>query len=324
MPKKKSKKRISRHISKKVVITTFAFIIALLAAANIQTTQSFGIKNQRAVLGENENRTSKNEQAEDQKQEAPQQPEIPKTSNVSGPSGSIKNASVTPKSTPVETVPEKETEAEGDRLIKSRVENNVTKIETEHGQLKIKYEIEQGRVVTKVENEKKQEVKLKSDELSEVENEVENELENEDVKISTAGGQLTITKNHVAATTEFPLTIDVGTNQLIVDTPAGRKTVTILPDQAVQNLITKNIVNKTGIETKEATTDAKIKTTGRAVKLKLRDNEVVYEIKGEKTHKLLGLIPVTTPVTVFVSAESGNEVAKEQSILTNIIDLLSS
>ncbi len=61
----------------------------------------------------------------------------------------------------------------------------------------------------------------------------------------------------------------------------------------------------------------------KLVKLTLRDDAPVYEIDGSKDHKLLGIIPVTTKATLFVSAESGKAVAKKQSALASVVDFLS-
>ena len=54
-----------------------------------------------------------------------------------------------------------------------------------------------------------------------------------------------------------------------------------------------------------------------------RNGVAVYEINGLKDQRLFGFIPVTTPVTVIISAETGQTVSQEQSILSNIVDFLS-
>lgn len=54
-----------------------------------------------------------------------------------------------------------------------------------------------------------------------------------------------------------------------------------------------------------------------------KNGALVYEIAGLRDHRLLGFIPVTTPVSVVVSAETGGVVTQEQSLLTTIVDLLS-
>lgn len=49
-----------------------------------------------------------------------------------------------------------------------------------------------------------------------------------------------------------------------------------------------------------------------------RNGVPVYEISGLKDQRLLGFIPITTPVKVIVSTETGQTVTQEQSLLANI------
>ena len=196
-------------------------------------------------------------------------------------------------------------------------------MEIEHGELKIKYVLENGQIVNKVENDEGDEVELEDDELEEVEDEIDDELEDEGIEISTDSGRPMVIKNQVAASTEFPLSIDVGTNQLIITTQDGQKVVTVLPDQAVQYLLATGIINSVNL-----TQESDIPTTSMGpvesiVQLKVRNNEPVYEIEGIKMFRLFAFIPVSQPVKAIVSAQTGDLVTKQQSFLTNVIDLLS-
>lgn len=221
---------------------------------------------------------------------------------------------------------ETEIETADGQKIKTKVEDDgTTKIEIKHKDLKIKYEVRNGQVVAKVEDEDGDEVKLKDDELEELEDEVEKELEDDGIKIATGGaGQLTFAKNRIAATTNFPLSIDVGTNQLIVTTPAGQKVVAVLPDQAVQNLLATGVINELDNKTIEGTTvPNELGTVNGVVEFKIRNDRPVYEINGVKRYRLFAVIPVSRSVTTVVSSETGQVVATEKSFLTNVIDLLS-
>jgi hypothetical protein len=152
-------------------------------------------------------------------------------------------------------------------------------------------------------------------------NEVETELEKDDIHIATSEGQLIIRKNGVRAITQFTITVDQATNTLTITTASGIKTVAILPDQAVTTLLSTKALDHILSDTisKEASDSA----TPKQILLIEKDNQLVYQIKGTKNHKLLGLIPISTNITAFVSAESGNLIAKEQSLLSRIIELLS-
>jgi len=120
-------------------------------------------------------------------------------------------------------------------------------------------------------------------------------------------------KMEFKAKSDFPLTIDASTNQLIVSTPAGEKAVTVLPDHAVQNML----------DTKKFDSVSAQPGTTQTIKLEMRNNKMVYRVGGVKKHKVVGIIPVDVPVTFFVSADTGDAVAQEQSLLSNLIDFLS-
>ena len=158
--------------------------------------------------------------------------------------------------------------------------------------------------------------------MEEVENEIEDELEDEGIEISTDSGKPMVIKNQVAASTEFPLSIDVGTNQLIITTPDGQKVVTVLPDQAVQNLLATGIINSVNlIQASNIPTTSTLGPVESTVQLRVRNSEPVYEIEGTKIFRLFAFIPVSQPVKAIVSAQTGELVTKQQSFLTNVIDL---
>lgn len=332
-------KRKTLKLSRPLVVTALVFV-TLLAAATIQTTQNLTASTQN-VLGDNE-QSEEQKQAEEvvkesAKQAEEQQKEAEKTttntSQNSGPSRqSIKSKTetVSPNGLKMKTESEgnkQETEIEtaDGQKIKTKIEDDgTTKIEIRNGTVRLKYSIENGQVVLKVENEDGEEVEIEDDELAELEDVVEDELADDDIQLTpTTNGQLAVTKNQVAAVTNFPLSINVETKELIVTTPAGQKVVTVLPDEAVANLLATGIINRVETAPADTTTQGELGALTGIVKLEIRNNEMVYKVKGTKTHRIFGFIPVTTPVTAFVSTDTGITVAKQQSILTNIIDFLS-
>lgn len=334
-------------------------LVTLLAAANIKTTQNFTASSQ-SVLGEDE-QSEEQKQAEEaakestkqveeaqkegakqaeeqqrQQQEQQKASENTTTTNTMESSGSPRRSIKSKIETVSQGGLEMKTQSEGDKQeteiettdgqkIKTKIEDDgTTKIEIENGSIKLKYSIENGQVVLKAENEDGDTLEIEDDELAELENDVEDELEDDDVKlVPTADNQLALTQNQVAAVTNFPLSINVETKELIITTPAGQKIVTILPEQAVQNLLATGIINR--IETSSADTDTQTQLgalTG-VVKLDVRNNDVVYKINGVKTHQVLGFIPVDTQTTAFVSTDDGSVVAQQRSLLANVVDFLS-
>lgn len=107
-----------------------------------------------------------------------------------------------------------------------------------------------------------------------------------------------------SASADFPISVDKTTHKLKANTPNGQRTINILPDQA--------------------TTSALLDKLDGVIKLEIKNNEMVYKLKGEKKFRIFGVIPVSTPATAYVSAESGKLVEQEQSLLTDLIRLISS
>lgn len=204
--------------------------------------------------------------------------------------------------------------------IKTRIENNRTRIDVYQEGIKVRYEMQDGRVTIKAEDEAGEELGLPEQEIFKI----DERLSQTGIKVATDGGKLVVTRNNIGAVSNFPLQIDLNTNQLIASTPAGIKILTTLPDQAVQNMLAANVISKLNPQdlVKQAQS-GDITSVKDIVLLGERNGVPVYEINGLKEHKLLGFIPVTTQTTVFVSAETGQPVAQTQSILANIINALS-
>ncbi|MCL4366363.1 hypothetical protein M1437_04005 [Patescibacteria group bacterium] len=293
------------------ILLLIAVLVAtgLIASANITTTQQFPTSTSQYVLGEDTDKN--NEQAQEtakkiseQQQETQQkQQEQQKESNQKS---------------------ETETETLSGQKIKTKVEDNgATKIEIEQDKLKLKYESENGQVKIDAENKNGKKVELKDDGMEKAQEDIDNKLENEGIKISTESGKPVITKNNIKAEIDFPLSVDIATRQLTVTTPNGQKAVTVLPDQAIQTLLSANIINKIQGQIANASPSAKLGNINGTIKLEVKDQTVVYKVNGEKEYKVLGFIPISTPVTAFVSAESGNLVTQEQSLLANLIKLIS-
>jgi hypothetical protein len=197
---------------------------------------------------------------------------------------------------------ETEIETQDGQKIKTKMEDDgTTKVEIEQDNLKFKYEVKNGTVnsIEEVEEE------IKSDD------ELEDEMETNDegLEISTEKERHTVRVNGVMARTNFPLSVNMATNELIVATKDGPKIVAIMPDQAVTNLLATGIVDIINGE--------------ENLELQVQEGEPAYQIAGTKRYLFLAFIPITQPVTALVSAETGEVVATQQSAIANIIDFLS-
>ncbi len=98
-------------------------------------------------------------------------------------------------------------------------------------------------------------------------------------------------ENTTAITKE---SIKVEEKEIKVETPKGDVQVSVLPAKATQVAISK--------------VQQKIKKT----ELKVLGERVVYEVAGEKSAKLLWLIPVTLPVKTTIDAQTGIVISVEK------------
>ncbi len=204
-----------------------------------------------------------------------------------------------------------------------RVETKTTpekiKSEIRQGNLRIKFEIENGKVKieTKV-KEAENEVELENEAENEAVKEVETELEKENVKIATAPGQIALVNKRVGALSNFPISVDPTTRQLTVTTPAGVKVVAVLPQRAIDNMLAAHVMDDVVGEK----VNNNLGSIPDLVKLETKNGVLVYKVKGNKTHKLLGFIPIKTGVEAFVSAENGQVVESTDSLLGRILNRL--
>lgn len=338
-------------------------VLALLLSSQIPITKSYTSALQNVLGDEDkkeenkvetkeekreENKGSENKQEEQKKSEEKKQEEIKKqaeqkvepvklpkvfnqnTSVSSGEAPKTRVETISPdgvrtKSRSVGNKQETEIRTADGQKIKTKIEDDgTTKIEVENGTVKLKYKVENGQVVRKAENEEGEEIEMKDDELDELEDALEQKFEDDDLSLDQVeDNKLSVTKNQVTAVTDFPLSIDVATKQLVVTTPQGQKPIAILPDQAVQNLLAMGIINAIVPQNAGTATQDQLGSFDGTVKLETQNDKVIYKIDGKKTHRLFGLIPVTTPVTAIVSADTGATVSRQQSLLASVVDFLS-
>lgn len=236
----------------------------------------------------------------------------------SGSSDSSSKTSATSITAPVKTEVKKEVKTEIKTAeTKQKIEIKESKIKTEFIQngVKVEFELENGKVKVKIKDKNGKELEAK--EAAEAKKEAEQEIENEGLKIATGGAQIAVSKNNVGAVSSFPLSINLATKQLLVTTPKGTKAVTVLPDQAVANMLNQGVISSV------ANSTSSVGGIPATTKLEDKNGTLVYEIDGVRVKKLLGLIPVNTPVKTFVSVENGSLVETEQSLLSSILNRIS-
>lgn len=232
--------------------------------------------------------------------------------------------------------------------IKTEFKPGESKTEFRQGETRIKLERKDGEVRMKIKNEatgEERELEIKNGaeekmrlrertefekpemELPEIEDEIEIEAEQEllrireredrnEIRVGSDSGRFVIKRNRVGAISEFPLSIDLSTNTLSVTTPAGEKQVTILPDQAVQNMLSRNVIDKViGEDSGDLSTRIKVSQSD--------DGNLIYEVDGEKQKRLFGLIPLKFKKTAVVSVETGELMTTRETITARLLDLIS-
>lgn len=135
-------------------------------------------------------------------------------------------------------------------------------------------------------------------------------------KISSDSGKNAFINNSDGAVTTFPLKIDKETGSLSVTTSKGEKTVAVLPDAAINNMLASKVMSYVI----SVSSSGELASTNRLVTLVEKDGILLYEIDGIREHKLLGLIPLKSKVKVYVSAENGQVVTTATSLLGRILN----
>lgn len=313
-PRKSKRNAVSRSKTdrwdiKKIILPLGVAVFAVFAASSATYTQRFS----RDVLGEESSMAKQETRGESVRQQEQMQAEeasqeSQENRGPSAASGSRQQNGV-----------ERETSDQASRT--SNEDGGARKREAEQETVRYMVEEKDGKMTLKA-------LAPSGDERRGADREqerkkLEQELEDADIEIASADGYMKLVRNAVEARVRFPLSVDPATGQLTVTTPAGVKTVAILPDAAVARLLSLGVLSDVALHpvAQRGATDSGVPNA--RVELTLEDNNLVYKIEGSKQHRLFGFIPVAAPRTVTISALTGNVVSQTQSWLVGLIDLVS-
>jgi hypothetical protein len=167
----------------------------------------------------------------------------------------------------------------------------------------------QGRVELQAKQEDGTQVELGDDSLKTVNDELakENEFEIE----HDSSGALVLKHGLSQAKTTLPISVNLATNELTVTTPKGTKVVALLPDEAVNKLVSFNVIDSVEPEINDTVTLTEVNGTP------------VFEVKGVDDQKMLGAIPVKIHKIVNISAEDGTVKSTNESLRQKFLDLIS-
>lgn len=140
------------------------------------------------------------------------------------------------------------------------------------------------------------------------------------VEHATGSSGFVLRHKGVEAETENELRHDpTASNSLLLTTPSGNTHILILPDQAIQTVLTHNhLTSVLGEDGASSSADLESK-----IKLTIKGDQAVFEVKGIKKEKFLGFIPVNIHKTADVSASTGEVVSTSESFLGRLTDFLS-
>ncbi len=211
----------------------------------------------------------------------------------------------------------------------TEVEDGKEKTKVKFQNLKIEFEREGNKVIAKVKDENGEEVELEDDEKDELFQDLEDELSDDDITLATDSANPGFVQKGRRVRTNFPLSVNPVTGELFVTTPAGEKVVTILPSEAIENMIRAGIMTRTEEPPSpppadEGTGSAQvISDDNSAIELAQVNDEPVYIISGIKAQNLLGVVPVDIKIKTYVSTTDGSLMDIEQNFFSKLLDLLS-
>lgn len=140
-------------------------------------------------------------------------------------------------------------------------------------------------------------------------------------EIEQNGDKFNLKRGQVEAETVLPISFNVATKSFTVQIAGGEQQVKVLPDEVAQKLIKDNVLNQ--LQTSTTSVRGGASTTQVKVSLTELDNKAVYEVQGASQQKFLGFVPVSITKTVYVSAETGNQVKTNESFASRLLDIIS-
>ncbi len=115
-----------------------------------------------------------------------------------------------------------------------------------------------------------------------------------------------INRNNVSAETSLPVSVDLTTNGILVETTSGIKRITTLPDQIVTQSQNSQFITSVDKDKK--------------IELIVENGIPVYKINGIRVGKFFGIISVSIQKQIIVSAEDGRLVKENLSILNQLLE----
>ena len=234
---------------------------------------------------------------------------------------------------------ESETRKDGTVRVKQeiRTPEGRTRIEAKDGRLEIRFKPPEGEDERDDfnEDEDEQEATGAGQPIDVVR--VRERFDKNELEIRAEGSRIDIKQGRTRVRTNVPLSIGPN-NELIVTTPTGSRSVAILPDTAVANLLrggiltaTADLLGQTGTAigatgaggVDEATSaGGEVAETEPAVTMVEEGGKLVYKVRGTKDVNFLGFFPIAAPIEANVSADTGAVTSLVQPFYLNLFSFL--
>lgn len=124
--------------------------------------------------------------------------------------------------------------------------------------------------------------------------------------------QIIIQQGNTQVSTNLPIQISTQNHSLSVITSNGNPTLNVLPKEAINGVISQKIIDSPPVS---------ISTSNQTIKLNEENGNLVYTIDGQKSGQLFGIIPVSSPVEVKLSAQTGKVITVNQSPISSILGI---
>jgi hypothetical protein len=141
---------------------------------------------------------------------------------------------------------------------------------------------------------------------------------------STSADRFLLKRGNAGAVTSFPLVVDADTNKVTVTTPTGLRSITVLPQEAINNVLSSNIVTNVGtVGGSTQSESSELGSVPQLLTLTEKNGVPVYEMSGSSDQKLFGFFPVKVKKSLTVSAETGDVISVDTSLGSKLLDLVS-
>jgi hypothetical protein len=134
--------------------------------------------------------------------------------------------------------------------------------------------------------------------------EIEERPEIQKVNIGVKDGKFSLYQKGISALTDFPIKIDPETAKLTIATESGERFLSILPFQAVQGVLRSKLITR---------------VDGNKLDIIEQERELQYSFSGQKVFNIFNLFEYSVPVSLKVSASTGETVSIEGPVWYKVI-----